>query len=202
MSTQAQRRHTTRELILRMTTKIIIENGYSACSIATIASNSSFTSGAIQHYFKSKEELLAAVVTEYIFKLNPSPLNDFDFTAPLEQRCKKVIDAMWEYYGHEYYSVVWEVLIGARENQTLLNYIDTFFEKAESQAVKNVSEVFSDLALNQLDAKELTQFISAHLRGVSLLRLTKQRSKKVSAQLEYLHQVVVLKVQFFSENHD
>ena len=200
MRTQAERRHATREMILSTTTKIIVERGYNTCSIATIADNSSITSGAIQHYFKSKDELLAAVITEYIFKINPSPLNGFDFSTTLEERCKNVIDAMWDYYGHEHYSVVWEILIGARNNSALLNYINAFFMKAELQAVKNISEVFSDLPLKQADARELTQFIGAHLRGVSLSRLTRKNNKNVSTQLKYLHQMVALKIQSFVES--
>jgi len=199
MKTQAERRYTTRKMILRTTTEIIIERGYNACSIASIASDSSFTTGAIQHYFNSKDELLAAIVTEYIFEIEPSPLDGFNFAAPIEVRCKKVIDAMWEYYGHEHYSVVWEILIGARDNSVLRNYINVFFKRAESQAIKDIANVFSDLPLEQSDARELTLFIGAHLRGVSMLRFAKQNNKTASGQLEYLHQVLALKIQQFTK---
>ncbi|HAU69349.1 MAG TPA: hypothetical protein DCW52_13240, partial [Gammaproteobacteria bacterium] len=64
---QEEKRKATREAILLSAIQLMVDDGYSACSIASIAKNNPFSAGAIQYHFRSKDDLLFAVITEHIF---------------------------------------------------------------------------------------------------------------------------------------
>ena len=197
LSRQEEKRKATREAILLSAIQLMVDDGYSACSIASIAKNNPFSAGAIQYHFRSKDDLLFAVITEHIFGAPNLPQLNIDLGLPLQVRCKQVVDVMWQYYGHQHYPIVWEILLGVRHNAPLLEQINSFYGNAELDAEKQAMKVFSDLSLSPKDAKELTQFVSSHLRGVSLIRRTSPTGSDVSTQLDYLVGILLLKMQAY-----
>lgn len=62
--TQAERRETTRRLILDTARKLFAKDGFQATSLDAIASNCGVTKGAFYHHFDGKEELFEAVFVE------------------------------------------------------------------------------------------------------------------------------------------
>jgi hypothetical protein len=112
----------------------------------------------------------------------------------VEQRCQKVVEAMWSYYGHENYSVVWEIILCNRNNAPLRDAINNFFRAAELRAEADIQEVFSDLRVSSLDSKEICLFIGAHLRGISLLKFTNPNSESITRQPQYLATLLAMKL--------
>lgn len=194
MASQAERRKATRNAIMTAAASIINARGFNDCSIAAIANETPYSTGAIQHYFKSKNELLYSVVTEHIFSMPEPTIDDSIIDESLEQRCRIVIEAMWSYYGHKNYSLVWEVILGSKKNKKLRSKIDSFFQTAETKAEANIQKIFSDIPFTNKYVIELRRHISAQLRGVSLLRFTSDIEDETSNQLELLIKLMTLKI--------
>ncbi|MGK0441042.1 MAG: AcrR family transcriptional regulator [Pseudohongiellaceae bacterium] len=195
MQNQEERRRITRKAILSEATRIIIDRGLQACSIAEIAKGASFTTGAIQHHFKSKDHLLKAVVTEHIFDKNDLEHDETETQLTLEIRCKRVVKAMWAYYGGNDYFVVWEIMLGVRNNEKLWCEITEFFKSAESKLEFNIQDYFYDLSLTSSQARDAAIFVSSHLRGLSLLRLSYPNNTEISSQPDYLADLLHMKMQ-------
>ncbi len=194
MVSQAERRKATRNAIMTAASVIIDARGFNDCSIAAIANETSYSTGAIQHHFKSKDELLYSVVTEHVFSMPTPEIGDSIIRESLEKRCRLIIQAMWSYYGHKNYSLVWEIILGSKRNEKLRTAINSFFRAAETKAEANIQKVFSDISFTSEYVVDLRRYLSAQLRGISLLRFTNDVGDDISIQLDYLTETMVLKV--------
>jgi AcrR family transcriptional regulator len=63
--TQAERRAATRRGLLSAAEKLIVERGFAAASLAEIARAAGVSKGAIYHHFRSKDDLLLALLDEH-----------------------------------------------------------------------------------------------------------------------------------------
>ncbi|MEM7360329.1 MAG: TetR/AcrR family transcriptional regulator [Pseudomonadota bacterium] len=194
MPSQSDRRKQTRHAALQAASTLIAERGYAACSIAGIANHTDFTTGAIQHHFKNKDELLAAIITEYLFENVDQDLPAAVHQQSVNHRCRYLVETMWRYYGHKDYAVAWEIILNNRSNQSLSQLIDDFFLEAEQRAGQLVQSAFSDLSITDQQAKELLLFTSAQLRGISLARFYVGSAANESAQLNYLIELLTGKL--------
>lgn len=79
-----------RELIIEAAKKVIGDNGVSGATLRAIAEAAEISTGAIYHHFKSKEELLYAIMDE---SLNMSATIDTDTQNRKPER-QEVIDAI------------------------------------------------------------------------------------------------------------
>lgn len=70
--TQAERRATTRRVLLDATIEMLMDAGLSTCSLAAVAKRAGMTTGAVQHHFKTKAELMRAVIAERLFAAEKS----------------------------------------------------------------------------------------------------------------------------------
>lgn len=61
------KKQTTREKLLDITFEEIYINGYTATSVDTILNKAKITKGSMYHHFKSKKELVLAMITERLF---------------------------------------------------------------------------------------------------------------------------------------
>lgn len=190
MPSQSDRRKQTRHAALKAASSLIARNGYSACSIAAIAGQTDFTTGAIQHHFKNKDDLLAAIITEYLFEKVEQEIPDDLHKQPIEIRARFLVDTMWRYYGHKDYAVAWEIILNNRNNRTLTRLVNDFFEEAEQHAGELVQTAFQDLSITKQQANDILMFISAQLRGISLARFYSGSGARESNQLDYLVQLL------------
>lgn len=194
MTRQAERREFTRNAILVAATRLINSRGFHVCSIAAIARETPYSTGAIQHHFKSKNELLYCVITEHIFTMRTPTIDALIMNESIEKRCRMVIDAMWSYYGNTNYPLVWEVILGSKKNTELRREIDVFFRAAETKAETQIHQTFSDIPFTKEQAVELRRHLSAQLRGISLLKFAHDINDDSANQLEYLAKLIALKI--------
>jgi AcrR family transcriptional regulator len=89
--------------------------GYSKTTTHEICRRAGATSGAIQHHFGSKDELILATLELLRVEMQErfERLNELD--GSLEDRCGAMVREMWHtFYGRERYMAVWEIAIGSR----------------------------------------------------------------------------------------
>jgi AcrR family transcriptional regulator len=89
--------------------------GYSKTTTHEICRRAGATSGAIQHHFGSKDELILATLERLRVEMEErfERLNRLE--GSLEDRCGAMVREMWHtFYGRERYMAVWEIAIGSR----------------------------------------------------------------------------------------
>ena len=183
---QSQRRQATRNQILDACIAVIEVKGFTKCSMAAVAENAKITTGAIQHHFDSKSELICAVVTDRIFPTMDSPTDSIKSGASLTERCRYMVEAMWEYYGHPHYLVVWEILFATKNQTSIQETIAKFFGAQAEELENHVVELFRDLSISTSFARHCIHFCSSHLRGLALSQNAKRFTPSVEPQLASL----------------
>jgi AcrR family transcriptional regulator len=89
--------------------------GYSKTTTQEICRHAGATSGAIQHHFGSKDDLILATLEQLTVEMGErfERLNQLE--GSLEDRCTAMVREMWHtFYGRERYMAVWEIAIGSR----------------------------------------------------------------------------------------
>lgn len=77
----------TREVLVEAARELFYENGFSATSLSDILSKAKVNSGSLYYFFKTKEDLLLAVLDRYVELLMPVVMNPaFEMTSdPIER---------------------------------------------------------------------------------------------------------------------
>ena len=104
-----------RAALIEAAIQSLCEIGYSKTTTHEICRRAGATSGAIQHHFGSKDELILATLELLRVEMQDrfERLNELD--GPLEDRCGAMVREMWHtFYGRERYMAVWEIAIGSR----------------------------------------------------------------------------------------
>jgi AcrR family transcriptional regulator len=93
----------------------LCELGYSSTTTQEICRRAAATSGAIQHHFGSKDELLLATLNTLRDEMQERLESLRLLGGSLESRCSALLRELWQsFYGRERYMAVWEIYIGSR----------------------------------------------------------------------------------------
>src|SRR5512135_822888 len=79
--------HATRQRLIDAAARLFHEQGYEATGVSTILREAEVHSGSLYHFFASKEDLLGAVLDEYVDRLRPDILEKAEAAAddPIER---------------------------------------------------------------------------------------------------------------------
>ncbi len=118
--TQEERTAETTSALIEATITCLCELGYGRTTTTEIVRRANCTTGAMQHHFGSKGDLLIAVldrVTEEFL----SKYASFETLHGLsiEERCRFVLDGLWELYSSPRYIAIWEIFVGTRSEPEL-----------------------------------------------------------------------------------
>ena len=182
---QAERRATTRQALLDAAVDCLLEHGYQNSSLAQIASAAGMTTGAVQHHFQSRKELLQAVISERLF----AP-HHFDLAAQarksLQDRCKFLVDNHWQYYANPRYVAIWDIILAARHDKALMTSIKTWQAGGVRDTEKFIRKLFPECTFTPAKLKNLQYFLTSQLRGLALLEAVEDRRPNTNEQLRLL----------------
>lgn len=112
--TQVERSESTRARVLDAAVECIAREGFQAASLARIADDARLTTGAIQHQFGDKTELLAAVVERgfgrMVERLAQLPGGEM----PIAERIALLVHALWAGYDASSTRASLEILLALR----------------------------------------------------------------------------------------
>src|SRR5882757_2088226 len=115
---QAQKAQRTREKLIDATIGLIREGGFAAASSSRIAQRAGMTWGAAQHHFRSKEEILEAILAiaynRFIEIMDVPELHSGSMT----ERVHHFVERMWVHYQSDYFWVSVEILLATRGDET------------------------------------------------------------------------------------
>ena len=184
--TQEERRAETRRALIDATLEYLLEYGYQGASLVQIAQTAGLTTGAVQHHFRSKRELMLAVITEELF----APLDGLDpmdqVKAPLRERCRFAVDSIWIWYNNSRYPAVWDIILAARHDAELMASIQAWRAAAAKELDAAVVKLFPEFAFTPERLKNLQHFVTSHLRGVRFMRIYEDHRLEIDEQLRLL----------------
>lgn len=110
-----QRSAEMRSTLIEACIRSLYEIGYSSTTTQEICRRAGATSGAIQHHFGSKDELLLATLNSLRDDMQERLEQIKLMKGPLKDRCTALLRELWRrFYGRERYMAVWEIYIGSR----------------------------------------------------------------------------------------
>jgi len=93
----------------------LCELGYAHTTTQEICRRAGVTSGAIQHHFGSKDDLILATLNALRAEMQERLDAIAVLEGPLEARCSALLTELWDsFYGLARYMAVWEVMIGSK----------------------------------------------------------------------------------------
>ena len=186
------KKQNTRERLLDITFEEIYVNGYASTSIDTILKRASVPKGSMYHYFKSKKELVLAMIKERLyprmdefFKLN-STSTAYEALENLFLAMSR--NRMLVTYGCPMYRLMVELSPVDKD-------FDKLFTEKYTQLVANFKillqkDVKAGLLDSKLDTKEFASFVIHSTWGVLSLSPTLSSSKNFLKDTDYILQLL------------
>lgn len=166
--TQHERRAATRAALLSAAADAIVDTG-PAASMADIARRASVSTGALQHHFASKTDLLVEVVRVGWDDLFDRSLL-VDRGAPAAQRVEALVWAVWDSYRQPKCRAAFLVSFDPSINHDVAGGIVSVFEDVRVRLDHLWHEVFADLQLPIERVAMARRFTRSHLAGMVVQR--------------------------------
>jgi AcrR family transcriptional regulator len=169
--TQTERSATTRQSLIEAAVRRLIGHGYAGATVRNIARECGVSPGAVQYHFKSKEDIAIAALT-HVFEEVAIRLAAIDpRDTAIEERARRIVDTLWEFYGGPRYFAAAEILMGTRQQAALHEPVRTCRLALAAAYRAMWDRLMGDTLLDPDERRHLLQFVIATLRGLALLRL-------------------------------
>lgn len=189
--TQAARSAATRQALIEAAVQRLIGHGYAGATVRNIARECGVSPGAVQYHFKSKEDIAIAALT-HIFEEVSRRLAAIDpRETAIEERARRIVDTLWEFYGGPRYVAASEILMGTRQQAVLHKRVRACRLTLAIAYREMWDRLMGDTLLDPDERRHLLQFIIATLRGLALLRLHERDALLFDPHLARLRGLVV-----------
>lgn len=166
--TQEQRSAETRAKLIEATIGAVSARGYLNCTTTEIAERAGVSRGALQHQFRTKSDLLLAVL-DHICQEFACRVSDIAARGQsLEARCEDLVQTLWRIYSSPAYAAAIEVLISARSDPELYARIRAYRSLSVEVAERRWAEALADVRIPAERLADILHFTVAALRGFSL----------------------------------
>ena len=189
--TQEVRSAATCGKLIHATIDSISEVGYLRTTTAEVAERAGVSRGALQHQFRTKGDLLLAVLD---FICQQFAVGVSEITArnqSLESRCDDLVRTLWNIYGSPAYMAAIEVILGARGDPEVGPRIHAYRSLNVEAAERRWAELLSDVDLPPERLLDLLHFTVAAMRGFSLHTAPLSNSKFYRRQLDLLRDFLI-----------
>jgi len=162
--TQQERREETRASLLEGMMTALVELGYARATTNEIARRAGLTSGALQHHFASREELVLALV-DYQFEEVRKQLEAFANDENTEADWKTFIELLRNVYAGRRYMAIWEIVMGTRADVHLHTLVMQHRIQSQATLERLWSAVFEPLIPDARRRSDLMHYTLSTLRG-------------------------------------
>ncbi|HEV3109867.1 MAG TPA: helix-turn-helix domain-containing protein [Candidatus Binataceae bacterium] len=151
--------------MIRAAIDLIAERGYAATTTNLVADRAGLSRGALQHHFKSRDELIAAVMGQLrsavSFRVDPGTL----INRPLEDR----IDAIVEHYRAMYLSresrAALNLWIGIDQDSALFGELRKQTRAGQKGTAEDWQAIFHDLEIDPMTLRSIRRIVMGSIRG-------------------------------------
>lgn len=117
--TQAERRATTRALILGSTAECLLERGYAATTVSEVQERSGLARGTIQHHFPTRAELIVAAISHLVDARIAAFRAEAAEIAEGPSKVDAVVDLAWRDLSGPIFFAALELWVAARTDADL-----------------------------------------------------------------------------------
>lgn len=169
---QAESREATRRHLLAAATELFGRHGYEATSVEDVSEAAGYSKGAFYYNFGSKEELLSALVTEWIEELTGSLQEALAGAQTIEDKLEAAQDVLAERErarsGHH---LELEILLRALRDDKLRGPVADAYGRMRSAVASLIDEQFLRAGVEPpMDPDALATVLLGALAGVKILR--------------------------------
>lgn len=190
-ASRKEQRARTREGLLDAAVRVVLEMGYAHCSLAAVAAEAGTTTGALQHHFGSRAELIESVLIERLFPVARSAPLPSQVGRPLGERCRSVVDLLWrDVYGRPSYPATWDIVLGARRDPDLRERIRRFQRESAEVGLDAFRAALDGLGFSRRELADIQVLVCTNLRGLALFRPFDYEERFLSGQVKSLARVL------------
>jgi len=186
------KKQNTREKLLDITFQEVYINGYASTSVDAILKKAAVPKGSMYHHFKSKKELVLAMVKERLypkmdefFKLN-STNSAYEALENLFLAMSK--NRMLITYGCPMYRLMVELSPVDKDFDNM--FVEKYTQLVDSFKILLQKDVKAGLLDSKLDTKEFASFVIHSTWGVLSLSPTLSSSKNLLKDTDYILQLL------------
>lgn len=180
--TQGERSERTQKKLIDATIDIIIEEGISRVRVQKIAQRAGVSSGALQHHFKTKEDLLYEAHDRIFYDVTV-PLDVDGSLRTLRERCRFAVDTYWNIYSQGSYRATLEILLYSRVEPELRRRVNLHQKETIARGLRLFDRLFADYGLSRETLEDMLLYTLSHLRGLSVQCLFELEPEQISRQL-------------------
>ena len=166
---QAERRASTRGLLLDATLSCLIERGYADTTTSEIESRAGVSRGARLHYFPTKALLLSAAVGHLYDRITSRYHAALAAAPPGSDRFHAGYRLLWDTYADPAFAAVLELWVAARTDAELREALRATAAAHQTEVRSRANAYFPDLARREADG--LLESLQATMSGLALSRL-------------------------------
>lgn len=187
---QAERSAETRAKLIEAAIGLIGERGYGPVTTGQIAAAAGVSRGALQHQFKSRTDLIAAVndrLTRAMLALGRNPTAA---ARPLPERIDAVIRHYLSVYSSPTYLAILNLSLGVRDasmRRQMRRYVANIYRKSDAPWL----DLFADTGLAKPQLVHLRRMALATLRGLAIARFLDIERDGFDAELALLKQTLL-----------
>lgn len=133
---RADRNKLTREKILEATTHCLVTYGWSMTTVGLIAEKSGISRGALQHYYRTREDVITAALEELWTVASRQTMDELREPPPGVGREQHVVDLLFDYYAGTVFKAalqVWTAAAADPELRALVVPLETKFARSAHQ---------------------------------------------------------------------
>lgn len=164
--TQHERSEETRTKLLEAAVDCISELGYASTTTTIIALRAGVSRGALQHQFRSRSDLLVALV-EHIGRQISADIDTVPITAPIGDRVAVCIGSYWRVYTSKAFVAATQILFGAKDDAALFRRILDVMQTLEALHDQYWHRLFADVGAPPARVASARHVALGALRGLA-----------------------------------
>src|SRR5690625_1318066 len=200
--TQEERSRLMQAQLIKSTAEIIQEVGVDATTLAAIARHAGVTTGAIQHHFASKADLMMQALQTILIHgteqgiLWPSP------DLCLTDRAHDFIQNAWDLiYQTPRFITDWKTYLASDDRPVLLDQIDHSRKRINAWVHEEFVNAFPELK-NDTEVNNFINVILSSLRGLGLLQCIPNNEGQAQKQRHCLAELIIARCNNFENKDD
>lgn len=167
--TQEERSAETQSALVEAAIEMLCDIGYAGTTTSEVARHAGCTTGAMQHHYGSKNQLMLALMNRLTDEFEAAYAGFPQLAGrPLRERCARVVEALAGFYCASRYVAIWELYVGSRCDAALNEMCVANRLRAMAGLEKAWLQVFADVTAPRDAVLVLMDFTVTFLRNYGL----------------------------------
>lgn len=187
---RAARRAETRRRLIDSTIRSLCDVGYVDTTTTMVADRAQVSRGALQHHFRSRDDLFLAVIEQVGTELAAAFDGDRPDAVSVRDRVEAICRTYWQVYSSDAYIAQVQIWVGAHNDRTLQRNIALLTRRMRQAQDRLWKRSFSDLGVPSGRLEALRSLTLSAVRGLALRPAYQLRAGDWPAEIPVLAAMV------------